>query len=301
MMGQRLKSTFVILLLLTGCDVVRGADDDAGGEVHSEYAAQTPEIDLDIARKKFSTKLVVHGPAPQTFEPALLPSGVREITYVSDGLELKAWVSDGHDPKEKVAAVVYLHGGWAFDRTDWDDVQPFLDAGYVVMAPMLRGENGNPGEYQAFYGEVDDAVAAGRHLATIPGVDPDRIFLSGHSVGGVLAVLASMVPSNYRAAAPLSGYLEMNDWSQDPDRRKVVYDIASPEEIRLRNPMAFAASLKIPIHLYTEPGVVSDVNREFMRRALKAEKSCEHTVVPGDHASMKVSSIRQAVAWFNGL
>ena len=45
---------------------------------------------------------------------------------------------------------------------------------------MLRAENGNPGVYEGFYGEVDDAVAAGRFLASLPFVD-GRLPRSGGS------------------------------------------------------------------------------------------------------------------------
>jgi dipeptidyl aminopeptidase/acylaminoacyl peptidase len=43
------------------------------------------------------------------------------------------------------------------------------------MTPTLRGENGNPGNFECFYGEVDDVIAAGRYLATLPYVDPKHI------------------------------------------------------------------------------------------------------------------------------
>lgn len=298
MMGQRACVMLAALLALIGCDVSHGPETVSGAHARVGDGVQELRIDLEAARKTFVTRLQIHGPAPQEYEPVRPPSGVREAIYRSDGLELKAWVSDEHDPTGKAPVVVFLHGGWAFDHTDWGDVQPFIDAGFVVIAPMLRGENGNPGEYQAFYGEVDDVVAVGRHAATLRGVDPERIFLAGHSVGGVLTVLASMMPSNYRAAAGLSGFLDMRAWAQDPDRSKVPYDSGNSEEIRLRNPMAFADSLKIPIRLYTESGPVADVSREFARRAKEAGKSCDHVMVAGDHAGMKKSSIEQAIAWF---
>lgn len=298
MMGQRTGVMLAALLALIGCDVSRGPDPGGGAHARLGTGMQELPIDLEAARKTFVTRLLIQGPAPQEYDAVRPPSGVREATYPSGGLDLKAWVSDRHDPTGKAPVVVFLHGGWAFDHTDWADVQPFIDAGFVAIAPMLRGENGNPGEYQAFYSEVDDVVAVGRYAATLPGVDPERIFLVGHSVGGVLTVLTSMMPSNYRAAAALSGYLDMAAWAQDPDRRKVPYDPGNAEEIRLRDPMAFSGSLKIPIRLYTESGPVADVNREFARRAQEAGKSCDQVMVAGDHAGMKKPSIEQAIAWF---
>jgi dipeptidyl aminopeptidase/acylaminoacyl peptidase len=48
-------------------------------------------------------------------------------------------------------------------------------------------------------------IAAGQYLATLPYVDPARIYLAGHSVGGTLALLASEMPSPYAAIAAYSG------------------------------------------------------------------------------------------------
>jgi DNA-binding CsgD family transcriptional regulator len=82
-----------------------------------------------------------------------------------------------------------------------------------LFMPMLRGENGNPGTYESFLGEVDDAIAAGRFVTSLPNVDGANVFVAGHSVGGVLTCLVSMLPSPYKAAAALDGYVDMESWA----------------------------------------------------------------------------------------
>lgn len=52
------------------------------------------------------------------------------------------------------------------------------------MIPSFRGEDRNPGSYEMFYGELEDLDAAYDWLAKQPWVDPDRIYLAGHSTGG---------------------------------------------------------------------------------------------------------------------
>ena len=69
------------------------------------------------------------------------PAGVTEITYSSGNLGLKAWVNQPEADNARRPAVLFLHGGFAFDLEDWEMAQPFRDAGFVVMTPMLRGEN----------------------------------------------------------------------------------------------------------------------------------------------------------------
>src|SRR4026207_1450568 len=94
--------------------------------------AEPAEQDLRGARANFKTQLQRRNPAPQEFKPETPPRGVTEKKYDSSGLTLKVWVSD--DPKDgkKHPAVVYLHGGFSFDRNDWDQASPYLKAGFVV-------------------------------------------------------------------------------------------------------------------------------------------------------------------------
>src|SRR5262249_44512173 len=107
-------------------------------------------------------------------------AGITRTEYESAGRKLKAWV---HSPKGSGPrpALVYLHGGFAFGNDDMEECQPFVAAGFVVMCPSFRGENGNAGNFEMMFGEVDDAAAAVRWLAAQKTVDPKRIYVFGHS------------------------------------------------------------------------------------------------------------------------
>ncbi len=146
---------------------------------------------------RFKTKLTRRGPAPQEADPVPPRADVRQVRYESDGQRLKAWVMEprGRGP---FPALLYLHGGFAFGMSDLEVCQPFVDEGFIVMAPAVRGENGNPGHFELFVGEVDDAVAAANWLAQQPNVDRNSIYAFGHSVGGGLSALLSL-----RADAPI--------------------------------------------------------------------------------------------------
>lgn len=144
-------------------------------------------------RKKFQSRLVSHDPAPQAFmEETLLP-GVEEVIYPSGDLALKAWLSvpESYAPR-KHAALVFFHAGFAFGAEDFLICEPFRRAGFVVMAPMLRGENGNPGNFELLWGEIDDASAAVAWVSQHPAVAPDRIYAFGEHVGGNVVSLLSL-------------------------------------------------------------------------------------------------------------
>jgi dipeptidyl aminopeptidase/acylaminoacyl peptidase len=126
---------------------------DKAVETHLTFA---PEVEVQRedyaqARLRFHTKLLRRGPAPQPGELLKPPPGVSEIEYPSGELRLKAWVNRPPDTSRRYPAVLFLHGGFAFDTSDWDETKPYREAGFVVLTPILRAENGQPGAFSYFY------------------------------------------------------------------------------------------------------------------------------------------------------
>jgi dipeptidyl aminopeptidase/acylaminoacyl peptidase len=152
--------------------------------------------------------------------------------------------SDGKRP-----AVLFLHGGWGFDEGDWEHARPFQEAGYVVLAPMLRGENGCPGDFTMFYDEVEDVLAAGKFLGELPQVDPQRVYVAGYSAGATLTMLAAMASNQFRAAAALDGSPNRKTFIFGREN-EVPFDMSNPDEFRMRSPGDFATSFKCPTRLY---------------------------------------------------
>jgi dipeptidyl aminopeptidase/acylaminoacyl peptidase len=252
--------------------------------------------DLESARKAFITKLRFLGPAPQPYRSEIPPRGVRQVEYTSTDLKLKGWLSEDAGDSKKRPAVVYLHGGWSFGAADWQDAEPFAKSGFVLFMPMLRGENGNPGIHESFLGEVDDAIAAGRYVSSLPNVDTKKVFIVGHSVGGILTTLVSMLPSPYKAAAAFDGYLDMESWAATLPDAYVPYDRNVHEEVRIRNPMAFATSIRLPLMLYV--GESRQVNERFATKAQQAGKDCKLITVLGNHQAMVAPAVQRSILAF---
>jgi dipeptidyl aminopeptidase/acylaminoacyl peptidase len=283
----------LVLIVLTGCN----RSEPTGPSGPSGTAPPAREDDLAAARKSFVTKLEVRGPAPQRFKNEQPPRGVREVEYPSGGLKLKGWLSAAPTDGKRHPAVVFLHGGFAFAAEDWADAAPLAAAGFVLFAPTFRGENGNPGAYESFFGEVDDALAAGRYVSALPYVDDTRVFVAGHSSGAVLTCLTAMMPSPYKAAAALDGSVDMESWAKFSPGPLVPYNPSDPEEVRLRNPMAFVASLRCPLTLYAGEGARA-VNEALAARAQRLGKRCDLVLVHGDHAAMVAPAVQKAIAQF---
>lgn len=69
---------------------------------------------------------------------------------------------------------MFLHGGFCFDASDWEDAKAFRDAGFIVMLPNRRGENGQPGNFTMFYDEVEDVINAAEYLRKEAFVDEQK-------------------------------------------------------------------------------------------------------------------------------
>ena len=266
----------------------------------SMAASHGPSItaaDLMAERAAFHTRLLRHGPPPgpqALYDP---PPDADDVTYDSDGLKLHAWASNPMTDGQRHPAVVYLHGNFNFEPRHWDATAPYRAAGMVAMTPMLRGENGNPGDFELFYGELNDVLAAGRYLAARPDVDPQRVYLAGHSVGGTLVLLAAAVPGPFAAMAAFSGAPDQQTFLADVGPQIRIVDVTNPTEMRLRSPSQFIAGLHCP--LYVSDGDREDwvvpQTRAYVSAAKAAGKSCDFALIPGDHLSSKMPAIYRSV------
>ena len=261
--------------------------------------------DLGKFRAEHPTHLTRRGPPPaswQSPEPLVLPTGVNEVTYDADGLKLKAWLSDLPGDGKLHPAVIFCHGGFWFGNEDWDALAPFLDAGFVVMAPRVRAENGNPGSFEYYYGEVDDVIAAGRWLAAQKGVDGRRLFVSGHSAGGDLATLAVMMENPFAMSAPIGATLDMRIMARATDARRqqlVVFDAADANEVEARCAMLFTSSLRCPIALFHgNKDWGPQIQSQFVELAKRNGKAATLTVVPGNHGQSMPNAIPGIVKLF---
>lgn len=259
--------------------------------------------DYAKARREFRTRLVQKIPSPQAVAMPDPPTGVEVVEFPSGGLRLKAWMnSPGKPSSRKIPAVIFLHGGFSFIRDHWEQAEAYRNAGFIVLTPILRGENGQAGNFTLLYDEVDDVLAAAEFLSRRPFVDAENIFLAGHSAGGTLALLASQASGRFRAVASFSG---------SPDQKlllrlgfpkdKIPFDQADPREFQMRSPLAYAASLKSPTRIYygSQEPVFDLTSRRAADLAKEAGLDVEAVVTQGNHESHVPASVRQSIEFFD--
>lgn len=222
------------------------------------------------------------GPSPQPFDTSPDPKGLETVQYPSEGRNLKAWLYRG-EPGAPV--FVYLHGGFAGDAEEAYACPQFAKAGYTVLAPTYRGENGNPGSFELMFGEVRDAAAAVRYAQSLEGVDANRIVVFGHSIGaGTAALLAAMddVP-----AAMTGGAGGMYD-PMAIESFVLDYGVVDPigKEVTLRTPTAMLESMRIRHHAFTgeeDTGVHLGTTLGWLQSKGAKDHPLRVYDVPGDH------------------
>lgn len=260
--------------------------------VEEPRAGATAYVPWVQRREAHATRLRVDGPSPGEFTAGFVPEGMSEVRYSSGDLELLAWlaVPSGEGEAGPAPGVVYFHGAFALGPKDALAVQPLRDAGFVVLMPALRGENGNPGRLELLYGEVDDAVAAIRFLAARPEVDGEHVYALGHSIGGGVAALVALRPdAPVRMTASVVGLYvpeTFQRWSRSEGNAALVrFDPDDPDEGSLRT---LAGNVRDVVHPHL--AYVGDDDPWFHPNAERVRAEAERfgvpvtvTRVPGDH------------------
>ncbi len=121
------------------------------------------------------------------------PASMQTFRIPSHGVQLNAfvYVAEGAGPHP---AVVLLHGFPGNER-NLDLAQDIRRAGWDVLYFDYRGSWGSPGDF-SFSHAIEDTGSAVAYLrqpamTKLLRLDPSRIVLIGHSMGGFMAVQAS--------------------------------------------------------------------------------------------------------------
>lgn len=255
-------------------------------------------VPFDAARKAFETELTNRVEAPQKYDNTA-PDEVRAVEYESGDRKLMAWlVLPDRDPP--FPAVVFAHDGFALSRGDYDTAVQFIDKGFAVLIPSFRAENGNPGDFEMCYGEVDDLVNAIDYLATRKKVDAKNIFAAGKGVGATNVMLAAELSPHLKKVAVLGGRPDM---VESGTYENAPFDAKNEKELIMRSPGRFPNDLKCPMLLLYAGD--DPAHKLFQEQARKMEKECKTEPIlveelPGvTHESALAPAITRMITFFH--
>ena len=220
------------------------------------------------------------------------PKGVFDLAYYDSKIgKLAAYVSSDPGDGQKHPLLIWAVGGWSNGIDDfpwtypsWDNDQTasaFREAGILMMYPSFRGANGNPGYYETLFGEIEDLAAAYDYVASLPYVDPDRIYLGGHSTGGTKVLLASAYTDKFRAVFSFGPVdeIKLHNTSQ------FTFDTGNRVEYRLRSPIYWLDDINTPTFIIEGEDGNSDCARNIEKRSTNGNIHC-YVIDEEDHFSI---------------
>ncbi len=235
----------------------------------------------------------------QDFESFDLQNGdFRLKSYRSDSLTLKGLLNIKNiDHRNRKPVVIYLHGGFALNFQELEQTQPFTDAGFIVYAPTYRGENGNPGFFELFMGEVRDVKAAIEWISKQPFTDSNNIFVFGWSIGGGIALQLSLhddVPIKLSgSSAGIYEYDVIEAWATMDEMIRFPYNHRNEMENFYRLPVYTLEHMTRPHYAY----IGEDDGFDHIRSTIDSlypEKDLMLNLIKlkGDHVSSLTASIQ---------
>ena len=139
---------------------------------------------------------------------------VKEVTYASshDGTQIQGWyvLPPDYEEGKTYPLILELHGGphAAYGPHFAAEVQLFAAAGYVVFYPNYRGSTGYGEDFALLlkykYSSVDDFadnMSGVDKMIELGIADPDALYVTGGSAGGISSAYAVGLTDRFRAAA----------------------------------------------------------------------------------------------------
>jgi len=249
-------------------------------------------------RNAFWTHLLVHGPSPGSQSPPDPPSDAASIVYRSGNAELPAYIVRPRDARSRCPGLLYSHGGCSISGQDFAAAALFAEAGFIVLLPTYRGEHGNAGDYELFFGEVDDARAAAVALAALPNIDPQSVYAFGYSMGGEIAALLSLFGDlPLRATGSCGPFFLRSDpfSSASMYGAPVPFDRTDREEVELRLLRTHLRALAVPHAAFV--GREDEKFSDGAWREVDVEGTClTITEVEGTHDTSLLPAVRAFLA-----
>jgi dienelactone hydrolase len=221
-------------------------------ETRSVRSANTEFVQESTATRAPALQAVDSGQLPLKGDAAgspLTPITKQRVTFQNGELALTGMLFKPNGPGP-FPAIVWNHGseknpdaGLQFDTV----ARIFVPAGYVVFAPMRRGQGSSGGAYivdridvvRKMQGidaanretvqlmqteQLDDQLAGLWYLKSLAFVDSSRVVVAGCSYGGIESLMAAERSTDYKAAIAISP--AALSWQHNPElRRRLVQGV----------------------------------------------------------------------------
>ncbi len=269
-----------------------------------------------------------------------LPAGANyqryRASYLSEGLKQYALltVPNGTPPATGWPAIIFNHGYIPPEQYRTTEryvayVDGFARNGYVVFRPDYRGHDKSEGTASGGYGSPDYTIDVLNALSSVKqyaAVDPERIGMWGHSMGGSITLRSMVTTKDIKAGVIWAGVVAsypdlMSRWRRPvpasvPTRARrwrddFVAQYGSPESNPAFwtsiSPSSYLADLSGPLQLHhgtADESVPPEFSQTLYQQAQEAELPVpvEYYEYPGDNHNLSKSfntAMQRSIAFFD--
>jgi len=304
-----MKNLVIVLGLgmLAGCASVARPPAAEPGNLQS---VALPDYDKDRDTRHASSK--------EEYEAARADTrfAMRQFTYDSDGTTVGAYLYCATASGSERAPVIVFNRG-SFVRPDGFAgemlamAHRFAVAGFIVVAPQLRGSNGWAGRDEIGGGDLRDLLNIARELNRIPGADVSRVFLAGESRGGAMVYMALRDGFPARAAAVWGALTDLAPLVAPggPQARAVPFvwpdfEQRREEIIRTRSALRWADKINVPVlimHGGADEQIPLSQSQAMDAELTRLRKTHELKVFDGEQHTISARGAERdaaTLAWF---
>ncbi|GAB4435941.1 MAG: S9 family peptidase [Anaerolineae bacterium] len=266
--------------------------------VEFEDSTHPPDLFRVSVPDGASTQLTFSTPPALASRPMVTPERVSYRSF--DGLEIPALLYRPANPNG--AAILYPHGGPTSQYLfEWDPLAQYLIAkGYTYLCPNFRGSTGYGLEFEhANYhdwggGDTQDNLHGAKFLRGLPGIDPERLAITGGSYGGFMTACCLSRDPEYLFACGVAKYGDANlfsSWAQcNRDIRlytemQLGHPVRNREVYRAGSPILQVDAVRAPVlilHGLVDDVVPPEASEEWVMALRRAGKTFEYKTYAGE-------------------
>jgi len=240
----------------------------------------------------------------------------EKLTYSSDGLKVIAYLVT---PKEKSTGTypVIVFNRGSYIRNDIAFVHAplfkmFVDSGFIVIAPALRGSEGGEGKDELGGSDVADIMNITKVLDQLKYADTKNVFMLGESRGGMMTFQAIKNRFQMRAAATVGAITDLSMYVNDQRWEEKTltsfwsdYNLNKTEILERRSVLRWSKAIDVPIlilHGAKDPQVKPEHALRFAQQLSNEGQTYQLMILAeGNHilsGPCTRERDRQVVDWF---
>ena len=253
----------------------------------------------------------------EEYETARLDDTYRyeRLTYMSDGLEVVAFLYSPTDKRAPMPAIVFNRGSYIRNGAAPDYLTLFhrlAKAGFIVLAPMYRGSEGAQGRDEMGGGDLNDLMIVPKLASELAEIDPKKLFLYGESRGGMMVTMAIRAGFPALAASTFGSPTNFFSLMESKPQYAGIADQLwpawrdNPEDILgARSSATWGGEIKVPLlimHGEADESMPLEQSLSLAAAMEEAGQSHRLQIFEGDnHVLTRSRHAREAavVSWFN--